>query len=191
MNIGLRELLFLIVLIAMPTSSYWFVFRPQNSDIEAARKEIEHKEEMLEKLAKATSRNDDLKKINDEIAAGIATVESRLPDTKEVEVILGQVATVARESRLALPKVRSANPVQAAKYMEQPLELMATGDFDDFYKFLLSVEELERITRVPDMKIRKLDNVDGSIEASFTLSIYFEPVPSGSATSAGANGGGK
>lgn len=175
MNIGFRELLFLIVLIAMPTSSYWFVFRPQNADIEAARKEIEHKEQMLEKLSKATARNDDLKKINEEIASGIATVESRLPDNKEVDVILGQVSTVARESKLALPKVRSANPVPSAKYMEQPLEMLVTGDFDDFYRFLLSVEELDRITRVPDMKIKKIDDVDGSIEASFTLSIYFEP----------------
>ncbi len=177
MNLGLRELLFLFVLLAMPAASYWFVFRPQNADIDAARKEIEHKEQMLEKLAKATSRNADLQRINEEIAAGIATVESRLPDSKEVDVILGQVATKARESRLGLPKVRSANPLASAKYMEQPLEMVAAGDFDDFYRFLLSVEELDRITRVPDMKIKKLDDVDGSIEASFTLSIYFEPVP--------------
>lgn len=190
MNIGFRELLFLLVLIAMPVASYMFVFRPQNADIEAARKEIEHKEEMLEKLAKATARNDDLKKINDEIAAGISTVESRLPDNKEVDVILGQVSTAARDSRLALPKVRSANPVPSAKYMEQPLEMTATGDFDDFYRFLLTVEELDRITRVPDMKIKKTDEADGSIEASFTLSIYFEPVPP-SVTSANAGGGDK
>ncbi|MBL8747178.1 MAG: type 4a pilus biogenesis protein PilO [Phycisphaerae bacterium] len=187
MSIGFRELLFLIVLIAMPVSSYWFVFRPQNTDIEAARKEIEHKEQMLEKLAKATARNDDLKKINEEIAAGISTVESRLPDNKEVDVILGQVSTVARSSRLALPKVRSANPVPSAKYMEQPLEMLVTGDFDDFYRFLTKVEELDRITRVPDMKIKKINDVDGAIEATFTLSIYFEPAAAATAN-AGTGG---
>jgi type IV pilus assembly protein PilO len=187
MNIGLRELLFMIVLVAMPMSSYWFVFRPQNAEIHAARAEIEHKEQMLTKLAKATARNDDLLKVNEEIAQGIATVESRLPDNKEVEVILAQVATVARESSLALPKVRSANPVAAAKYMEQPLEMVVNGDFDDFYKFLLRVEELDRITRMPNMKIKKLDDVDGSIEAEFTLSIYFEPVPSSASPAEGSS----
>lgn len=185
MNIGLRELLFMIVLVAMPMSSYWYVFRPQNTEIQAARAEIEHKEQMLAKLAKATARNDDLLKVNQEIAQGIATVESRLPDNKEVEIILGQVATIARESNLALPKVRSANPVPSAKYMEQPLDMVVNGDFDDFYKFLLGVEELDRITRMPNMKIKKLDDVDGSIEAEFTLSIYFEPVPSAVAAAEG------
>lgn len=175
MNLGIREIVFLIVLLAMPMSSYWFVFRPQNEDIQAARKEIEHKEQVLEKLAKAVARNEDLKKINDDIASGIATVEARLPDNKEVDVILGQVATLARDSKLAMPKVRSGTPVPSARYMEQPLEMTVSGDFDDFYAFLLKVEELDRITRMPEVKLRKLDDVDGTIEAAFTLSIYFEP----------------
>ena len=182
MNFGLREIIFTFVLLAMPLASYWFVFRPQNADIEQARKEIEHKEQILEKLAAATARNEDLKKINDEIASGIALVESRLPDNKEVEVVLEQVATLARESRLALPLVRSAKPVPAATYMEQPLEMTITGDFDHFYEFLLKLEELERITRMPTLKVEKVDDEDGAMEASFTLSIYFEP--------GGANQGG-
>lgn len=175
MRLGLRELIFLLVLIAMPLASYWFVFRPQNSDIQQARREIEHKEQMLEKLAAATSRNEDLKKVNEEIASGISLVESRLPDNKEVDVVLEQVATMARESRLSLPKVRSAKPVPAAAYMEQPLEMTITGDFDDFYSFLLRLEEMQRVTRMPELKVKKLDDVDGTMEAAFTLSIYFEP----------------
>lgn len=181
MRLGFRELIFLIVLISMPVSSYWFVFRPQNQEIAQARAEIEHKERMLEKLAQATARNDDLHRANQEIADGIAMVESRLPDNKEVEVVLEQVATLARESRLGLPKVRSAKPIPAAKYMEQPLDMTITGDFDDFYEFLLSVEALPRITRMPDLRVKKLDDVDGNMEASFTLSIYFEPGGAGGA----------
>ncbi|MDX2115424.1 MAG: type 4a pilus biogenesis protein PilO [Planctomycetota bacterium] len=175
MNVGLRELLFLAVLLAMPICSYVFVFRPQNADIRTARGEIEHKQQVLEKLAVATARNSDLREINQQIAEGISKVEQRLPDNKEVEVILEQVATLARDESLALPKVRSASPVAATRYMEQPLEMTISGDFDRFYEFLLKVEELDRITRMPELKIRKLNEVDGAIEASFTLSIYFQP----------------
>ena len=175
MRLGLREFIFLIVLLAMPISSFWFVFRPQNAEIRQARSEIEHKERMLEKLAEATSRNADLERANQDIAAGIELIESRLPSNKEVDVVLEQVATLAREHSLGMPKVRSEKPVQSSKYMEQPLEMKITGNFDDFYEFLLSLEGLQRITRMTDLKIRKLDDVDGSMEASFTLAIYFEP----------------
>ncbi len=179
MHIGLRELIFLLVLLAMPISSYWFVFRPQNAEIGQARKEIEHKERLLEKLAETTARNADLEKANADIATGISMIEARLPDTKEVDVVLEQVATLARASSLALPKVRSAKPVPAATYMEQPLEMTIAGDFDDFYSFLLRLEDLDRITRMPDLKVVKKEDVDGTMEASFTLSIYFEPKTGG------------
>lgn len=185
MHFGLRELIFLVVLIAMPVSSFWFVFRPQNAEIEQAKLEIQHKEQMLEKLSKATAQNDDLERANAEIAEGISMVESRLPDTKEVEVVLEQVASLARESKLELAKVRTGKPVPSSRYMEQPLEMTISGDFDDFYAFLLKVEELPRITRMPDLKVKKIDKVDGSMEASFTLSIYFEPEASSASAGPG------
>lgn len=175
MHFGWREIVFLLVLIAMPTSSYWFVFRPQNKEINAAKAEIEQKEKMLEKLSAATARSRDLARANDEIAAAIGKVESRLPGTKEVDVILSQIAQLARESRLELPKVKSEKPIPYAKYMEQPLSLTMRGDFKDFYEFVLKVEKLDRITRVPDMLVKKAEEIDGAMEASFTLSIYFQP----------------
>lgn len=179
MHFGLRELLFVIVLIAMPVSSYWYVFRPQNAEIEQAKKEIEHKEQMLEKLHTATARNEDLQRANEEIAKGIETIESRLPDDKEIEVVLEQVATLARKTELDLSKVRTRRAVQAAGYMEQPLEMTMRGAFGDFYTFLLKLEEMPRITRMPNLKVKKLDEVDGDMETTFTLAIYFEPIGSG------------
>lgn len=186
MRFGLREMLFLLVLIAMPVSSYWFVFRALNAEIESARREIEHKEKMLDKLDSATRQSTDLVRANEEITAAITAVESRLPDDKEVEVILEQVADLARKSRLELPKVKSGKPVAAARYMEQPLEMVIRGNFDDFYEFLLRVERLDRITRMMNLQLERLDKEDGSMTATFTLSIYFEPtVPA--TTTAGVN----
>lgn len=175
MKFGFRELVFVFVLLAMPVSSYWFVFRPQNEEIEAAKKEIEHKELLLEKLAAATQQSADLQRANEEISDAISLVESRLPNNKEVEVILEQVAELARKSKLELPKVKAGKPVAAARYMEQPLEMTMQGDFDDFYEFLLKLERLDRITRILDLNLERLDKENGSMVATFTLSIYFEP----------------
>ncbi|MCA9311387.1 MAG: type 4a pilus biogenesis protein PilO [Phycisphaerales bacterium] len=175
MKFGIREIIFLIILIAMPLSSYHFVFRPQNAEINEARKEIEHKELMLEQLAAATNKTADLKQANDDIAAGISTIESRLPTNKEVEVILQQVAALAVESQLELPEFKTGKQAPAAGYYEQPLEMEITGDFDDFYTFLLRLEQLDRITRIPEMEIKRTKKDNGSMQAHFTLSIYFEP----------------
>lgn len=183
MKFGTREFLFVLVLLAVPVASWWFVFKVQNQEIAEANQEIKHKEAMLEKLDKATAMSEDLAKINQDIWKEIQVIESRLPSDKDVDVILQQVAQIALDNNLKLPKVKSDKPVAAAKYMEQPLEMKIEGDFDSFYTFLLQVERLDRITRLPDLEIKRSQEEDGMIEAEFTLSIYFEQGKSGRADS--------
>lgn len=174
MRFGFREVVFLVVLLAVPMASFWFVFRPQNAEIAKANEEIQHKEQMLRKLAGVTSQSADLAALNEEIAGAIAMIESRLPSAKEVDVVLGQVAELAKDHHLALEKVKSEKPVSAAAYREQPLGMVITGNFTGFYSFLLDVERLERITRMPKLNIERINEVDGAMKAQFTLSIYFE-----------------
>lgn len=175
MGFGIRGTLFMGVLLAMPVASYWYVFRPSNEQIGRAKKEIEQKELMLRKLEVATAQTEDLERANEAMAEQIRLIESRLPTTKEVDVILEQVSTLAKESKLAIPKVKAQPPLRSAQYMEQPLDMTVTGDFDDFYVFLQKVEKLSRITRILDLKLERSKDEDGIIEAEFTLSIFFKP----------------
>lgn len=175
MKFGLREVLLLVVLLAMPVCAWWFVFRPVNKEINQAKSEIAQKERMLEKLSVATKQSADLAKANQEVATAIGLIESRLPSGKEVDKILEQVANLARQSRLEIPRVKAQKPVAASKFMEQPLDMTINGDFDDFYAFLLKVEQLDRITRILNLKLARQDKANGAMEATFTLSIYFQP----------------
>lgn len=174
MRFGPREILFLLVLLALPLSSYWFVFRPQNERIDAAEADIEEKDRLLEQLSAAAARAIDLAEVNNEISRGVGLIEARLPSNKEVDVILDQVAALALSNQLTLSRVRTGTPVTAASYMEQPLDMRISGDFRSFYSFLLDLERLDRITRMPMLKISRSDRSRGEIEAAFTLSIYFE-----------------
>lgn len=174
MNFGPRELSLIGILMAVPLSSYWLVFRPQNLEIAEARREIEHKRSMLDKLREATSQNEDLERANADIRESIDAIEDRLPSTKEVDGMVRQVSNLAVESGLEPPVMDSAKPVTAAEYMEQPLEMSITGPFSGFYKFLLAMEQMPRITRTPDMNIKRAEDENGDMKAEFTLSIYFQ-----------------
>lgn len=175
MRLGPREYLLLGILLALPVSSYWLVFRAQNAEIAQAKREIAHKREMLDKLRLATARNDDLERANKEIAGSIAAIEARLPSNKEVDAIVRQVSDLAVQAGLDSPLMVSEKPVAAALYMEQPLKMSITGNFHGYYDFLLRLEQLQRITRLPNLKIKRSDKVDGHMKADFTLSIYFLP----------------
>lgn len=174
MRMGLRELVLLGVLLALPLLSWWLVFRPQNAEISQARMEIKHKSEMLDKLSATTSNNENLARQNEENHKKIEAIEARLPSSKEVDQVVRQVSELAVESGLEPPGIESDKPVAAATYMEQPLKMRISGDFNGFHSFLKRLEDLPRVTRIPDMKITRAPDVNGHMRAEFTLSIYFQ-----------------
>ncbi len=171
---GFREFILLIVLLALPLSSYWLVFRPQNAQINQAKSEIKHKRDLLDKLKTATAQNADLERANEEIKADIAAIEARLPSNKEVDSVVRQVSDLAVQAGLEAPAIESDKPVAAAVYMEQPLKMSITGDFRGFYQFLIKLEQMPRITRLPDLRLARANDKNGHMKAEFTLSIYFQ-----------------
>ena len=172
---GVREFILLIVLLALPISSYWLVFRPLNAQVTQAKREIEHKRSMLEKLKQATAANADLARANEEIKADISAIEDRMPSNKEVDTVIRQVSDLAVECGLEAPSMESDKPVVAAMYMEQPLKMSLKGDFRGFYEFLVKLEQLPRLTRVPNLHLSRATEKNGYMKAAFTLSIYFQP----------------
>lgn len=175
MSPGTRQAIFFAVLLAVPLASYFFVFKPQNEQINRARQEIEHKEAMLEKLREATSQTTDLARANDEISASIEAIKQRLPTTQEMDNVLRQVSELAAENGLKIPNFRRSNQaLPAGMAMEQPLDVEITGDFDGFYQFLLALERLPRIMRIPTMQISRSDRQDGEMMSKFVLTIYYQ-----------------
>jgi type IV pilus assembly protein PilO len=160
----------------MPTAAWWFVFRPANEQIAQARQEIEAKSQKLDRLEEATRRIEDLGREIEKLTEAIEMFENKLPAEKEVEVVLKEVWQLASRHGLKPRSVRTDKPKQSARYAELPLKMIIIGDFDGFYQFLLDLERLSRITRIPKMDLTKLrDGEEGQMEATFTLNIFFEP----------------
>ncbi|MEM9166694.1 MAG: type 4a pilus biogenesis protein PilO [Planctomycetota bacterium] len=174
MRFGVRELVLLITLMALPLSSYWLVFRPNNEKIEQAEREIEHKKAMLDKLQTVTARSETLEEATVQIESGIEAIEARLPNDREIGQVVRRVSQLAVDSGLAQPGMIARPPVRGTLYMEQPIEMTLTGDFRGFYEFLLALEQMPRITRMPDMAVERAKDEDGHLTAEFTLNIYFE-----------------
>ncbi len=174
MRFGLRELIFFMVLIGLPICAYFFAFKPMNETKKAVIAECKAKENRLKKLELARH----IENLGDEIdklSQAIALFEDRLPEAKEVEVILREVWQLATRRGLNSRSVRTEEPEQCAGCLELPIAMEMNGNFDGFYSFLLDLEKLPRITRIHQMELNKLTDEEGHMEARFTLSIFFEP----------------
>ena len=49
-----------------------------------------------------------------------------------------------------------------------------SGDFQGFHNFLRQLEKMSRIVRVNQMKLEKIANRDGEMQAQMTICIFFE-----------------
>ena len=175
MKFGLRELLFFVVMLGLLASTYFFVFTKANQKREALRREIQHKQQALSELRQSTAGIDDLNKKIENLKQAIAFFESKLPQEKEFDKILKEVSQMAEANSLQTKTVRTLKSERFATYSEQPIQMSLAGNFNGFYAFLLQLEKLPRITRITNMTLQKIQDRDGEMQASLTLSIFFEP----------------
>lgn len=185
MRFGLRELLFLLVLLAMPAVAYFAVFQEQNNKHQEARSEIQAKRSKLAALDKATEQFINLDEEIVRLKSAIQMIEQKLPAGKETYVVVNRVADLARSHDLKVEQIKPDKVVPAGPFAsELPIQMDITGGFEGFYKFLLEVERMPRITQMPLMSLERLNKKgepEGTMKAKLTLSIFFE-----SASAAGA-----
>ncbi len=175
MRFGIRELAFVVVLLAMPVAAYLFVFQPRNLQIAEAKAEVQQKQQKLAQLEQATQNMEDLGAEIEKLSEAIDLFERKLPEKQEVEGILQDVWNLASEHQLTPKSIRTEKEQGTAQYTELPIKMVIVGDFDGFYEFLLDLEKLPRITRTPTMQLKKLHrDEEGVMQADLVLSIFFE-----------------
>lgn len=185
MQFGPREAVFILLLLAMPVAAYFFVFQPRTAEVAEARAEIATKQGKLKEVEAATMNIDDLGAEIDRRREAIRLVEQKLPAQRDVETVLRDVSRLATENKLTTKSFRTDKSVESAHYVELPIKMKIVGDFAGFYTFLQELEKLPRITRMPEMKLKKQKDDEGMMEADIILSIFFE----GEKRQASANAG--
>lgn len=178
MRFGLRELIFLLVLLAMPGAAYFFVFQPKNQLQQDARAEIAAKRTKLVALDQATSQFINLDEEIVRLRGAIEMIEQKLPAGRETYVVVNRIADLARSHELRVETIKPDKVAPAGPFAsELPIRMEIRGSFHGFYKFMLQVEQMPRLTQVPVMKLERSTDKDdpaGTMIASMTLSIFFE-----------------
>ena len=181
MKLGLREYLFLALLVAVPLGAWSLVFRPHNQREIEMRKQLEAKQAKLQALNRATGTIGNLQREIGQLEKGMRFFESKLPSEKEIDKVLREVWRLAEANDLTTKSIRTQRRAGPGRYaaghgaQEQPIEMKLEGDFAGFYGFLQALENLPRIMRIHKMEINKNNRGEqGQIQASFVVSIFFE-----------------
>jgi type IV pilus assembly protein PilO len=182
MKFGIREIIFVALMLALLGGTYLFVFSKTNAKREAMLKDITSKQKMLGDLHAATAGIDDMNAKIDQLQHAIEFFSQKLPKEKDVGDILPQFWDMAKTNSLQSRTVKPDKAEVGPSYSELPIQMSLSGDFNGFYSFLLQLEKLPRITRITQMNLQKINDHDGEATAQITLSIFFEPDQAGVAS---------
>ncbi len=174
MKFGIRELFFVLLLMAIPGGAYFWVFRPANEHIEKQRVDIDVKEAKLVNLQKAMVGVRNLGEEVDRLKEAVSFFESKLPPRHEIHKVLKQVTEIADQHGLETKLFETLRAKPYADYSEQPIQLELAGSFDAFYQFLLEVEKMPRITKIKDMQLERDKKDTGLMLATLKMSIFFD-----------------
>lgn len=182
MKVGVRELLFAVLLLGVPLAAWWFVFRPSNFYQEELRAEVEAKQDKLGKLTRLVGTVGDLKTEIASLERAITFFQSKLPSQKEIDKVLQETWRLAEDSSLATKSIRTAPQAtgQTSLYTtgtqaEQIMLVHLEGSFEGLYAFMQALERQPRIMRISRMDISKLSEAEeGCVVAKLDMSVFFE-----------------
>jgi Tfp pilus assembly protein PilO len=183
MNNNTRQIIFFVILIAVPLGAWIFVFHPRNQAIASARVDVDLKVAQLEELREVESINANLEVTLGDLQFALEDLRARIPDAAGVEDVLRRIAEIAQDNKLVIRSFRREKGVTAAHYTEMPLETVIEGLFSGVHQFLFDLERMPRITRILDMNIEKPARMvrgsnqlsNGHIRAEMTITIYADP----------------
>ena len=176
MHSGLRKGLFFILLLGLAYVAHAYMIKPANERLEEQKTKASQKLLKLGELEKAKADADDLNKQLEELQGAIKFFESKLPPKSQVYKVLENVTIIAQKHGLMPKTISTLKQKNNNGYIEQPLKMELHGDFNSYYSFLLELEKLDRITKIRELSLNKIQQSEGQIKAKFVISIFFQDV---------------
>ncbi|MEM8781816.1 MAG: type 4a pilus biogenesis protein PilO [Planctomycetota bacterium] len=174
MRFGIRELLYLLVLVGVMVGAYFVVLKPMDATIAAYKEDTANKHETLAKLEAAVAKYPDFDQEIARLTEANEIFEQRLPSRGEVEAILLEIHKIVSSEGLTTRQFVPDKTIKAAQYEEMPIKIEIEGDFDGYYNLIKRIEELPRITRMSEMSVQKVNNnASGEVRTELRLSIFF------------------
>ncbi len=174
MNSGLRHIIFFVLIIAMAYISYAYMIKPANEHLTRQRMQMEASRSKLTELERATAASEDLSLNLEQMEQTIKEFENKLPPSNEIHTVLENVTLIAQRHGLIPKMIRTLKTTSNQGYIEQPLEMELHGNFNSYYAFLLELEQMDRITKIRQLELKKKSKLEGQTEAKFVVSIFFQ-----------------
>ncbi len=178
MNSGMRQVTFFLALIGMVYFGWAYMIKPANAALAQQKVQLQKDISKLAELEREKANAQNLDEQVAQMEEAIHFFENKLPHKSQIHDVLAQVSERFVMHGLKPKTNKTEKLVGHSGYVELPIKMELEGSFTSFYKFLLELEKLDRITKIRQFEIEAGDDGRGNVEAEFTMSVFFQDVAS-------------
>lgn len=179
----LHGLIFVAALFFIPATAWILDIHPRMNNHKQLKTEIAQQRQKLQNVKALRKKIENINKEIKNIEHVISHFRERLPSETEIDTVLKEVWTIAKQNDLQTKKISTIRILSNKRftspqspYGEQVVVINITGDFRGFYSFLTTMERLPRLMKVRQMIVSEDETLPtGHIGAIVELSIFYEP----------------
>jgi len=153
-----------------------FGYRPTSRRLADLQMQIDNKRrDLTSNLARVKILPDVIATVTD-LRTKLEKFDKQLPKQQEIPQFLKDIDAMVRNASLRGVAVEPALlPLHSELYSEIPVSMKFKGDFLSVFSFLRQTEEMQRLTRVKDLKLKSDDRSSkpGQVEVELSMNIYF------------------
>jgi Tfp pilus assembly protein PilO len=152
---------------------YGLVYRPIQYRLTQLQDERESQEaELL--ASEARARN--LPAVMHEVKQLRMTLErfnKQLPRQDDLAQFIDEITRISQQTALRDVQFKHGGSRQSEFFRELPVTFGFSGEFSSVFSFLRQAEDMQRLTRVRNIKIENRDARTGQVNVQLSMSIYF------------------
>ncbi len=145
---GLAGLLVLITVL-----NFFLVVRPELATLESQAAQQRQLDSQLQEKSEIAQNLNERRREMDVLQQKLDEALSELPESADLDELLGQLNEIGRKSGLEISTVEPAPEEPAQIYVKIPIKMALTGNYHEIAMFLQSLANLRRIVNVNNIQL--------------------------------------
>lgn len=156
-----------------------FAINPTLSTIAKLRKELDDNNFVDQKLQEKINNLSSLQKKYNSMQADLPLIFAAIPQNSDIPIFAAQIQAIAKNTNTGIDnfqtfEVEIQKTASPKNYSSFQFALSAEGTYNDLYKFLLSLSNMQRVVSIDLMSLTQKTN-SNSLQLSIKGNAFFNP----------------
>lgn len=139
------------------------------------KKQISRQDQTMQQIQQYSGKLPELRQEKERLWEQLTDYSLKVPEGKQFAHLWNQIADMMNTCSLAEQLIRPGQEKKSDKLCCIPLTIECSGTLDQMFDFFQSLESLDRMVRLEEIKLVNSNDFDATVKLNATANIYYQP----------------